>query len=62
LWADRLERGGADSDGVVYWQLSHTFHLYDGGVQEIPNTADIKDFVFNNLRTDQPYLCWAITI
>ena len=49
----------ADSDGVVYWQSSHTFHLYNGGVQEIPNTADIKDFVFNNLRTDQPYLCWA---
>jgi hypothetical protein len=28
-------------------------------VPEIPNTADIKDFVFNTLRTDQPYLCWA---
>jgi hypothetical protein len=49
----------ADSDGVVYWQSSHTFHLFNGGVQEIPNTADIRDFVFNNLRTDQPYLCWA---
>jgi hypothetical protein len=49
----------ADSDGVVFWQSSHTFHLYNGGVQEIPNTADIKDFVFNTLRPDQPYLCWA---
>jgi hypothetical protein len=49
----------ADANGVVYWQSPHTFHLYNGFVQEIPNTADIKDFVFDNLRTDQPYLCWA---
>src|SRR5258708_4153098 len=49
----------ADANGVVYWMSSHPFHLYNGGVQEIPNTAAIKDFVFNTLRTDQPYLCWA---
>jgi hypothetical protein len=49
----------ADRDGVVYWMSSHTYHLYNGGVSEIPNAADIKDFVFDNLRTDQPYLCWA---
>jgi hypothetical protein len=49
----------SDSNGIVYWMSTHTFHLYNGAVQEIPNVEDIKDFVFNNLRTDQPYLCWA---
>src|ERR1700730_1180352 len=49
----------ADSHGIVYWMSAHTFHMYNGWVQEIPNTADIKDFVYDNLRTDQPYLCWA---
>jgi hypothetical protein len=49
----------ADANGAVYWMSPHTFHLYNGGAREMPNAADIKDFVFNNLRTDQPYLCWA---
>lgn len=49
----------ADSNGSVYWMSSHGFHLYNGGVQDIPNVADILDFVFDNLRKDQPYLCWA---
>lgn len=48
-----------DSDGIAYWQSSHSFHLYNGAVREIPNVEDIKDFVFDNLRTDQPYLCWG---
>jgi hypothetical protein len=26
---------------------------------EVPNVDDIKTFVFDHLRTDQPYLCWA---
>lgn len=49
----------ADANGVAYWQSDYTFHLYSGGVQEIPNVSEIKDFVFGNLETGQPYLCWA---
>lgn len=49
----------ADSDGNAYWMSSHSFHYYDGGVHEMPNVEDIKAFVFDRLRTDQPYVCWA---
>jgi hypothetical protein len=49
----------ADSAGVVYWMSSHGFHLYNGAVQDIPNALDVRDWVFANLRRDQPYLCWA---
>jgi hypothetical protein len=49
----------ADSAGMVYWMSSHGFHLYGGAVRDIPNAGEILDWVFRNLRTDQPYLCWA---
>jgi hypothetical protein len=49
----------ADSAGVVYWMSSYGFHLYSGAVRDIPRAGEIRDWVFRNLRADQPYLCWA---
>lgn len=49
-----------DADGTAYWMSSHSYHQSNGNsVTEIPNVEDIKTFVSDNLRTDQPYLCWA---
>lgn len=49
-----------DSYGNAYWMSHDTFYVYAGGaVREIPNVADIKDFVFKNLRRDYGFVCFA---
>lgn len=35
--------------GVPYWVSQNGFHLYAGGVQFIPNSADVKDYVFGRM-------------
>jgi hypothetical protein len=47
------------ADGTAYWMSSQSFHFYNGSVNELPNVGDIKAFVFDRMRKDQPYLCWA---
>lgn len=48
-----------DQRGNAYWMGNDSFYVFNGSVQEIVNVNDIKHFVFDNLRRDYSYLCWA---
>ncbi len=46
-------------DSVCYWMSEHTFHMYNGVVQQIPNADDIKQYVFDNVNRDQIRKCFG---
>jgi hypothetical protein len=51
------------ANGVAYWMGNNTFFQSSGGpAQPIPNVQDIRDYVFNNLRTTHGFLCAAVFI
>jgi len=42
-------RAAADAAGVVGWMGLGDFYYYDGAVRLMPNSSDIKQFVYDNL-------------
>lgn len=47
--------------GVAYWQGHQNFLMYQGGtVMPMPNTEDVRSFVFSNLSPDNGYQCSAV--
>lgn len=36
--------------GAVYWLGNRAFHYYSGGVNVIPKSGDVSDWIFENLR------------
>jgi hypothetical protein len=48
-----------DQRGHAYWMGNNSFYVYAASVAEVPNVDDIKQFVFDNLRTEYGYLCWG---
>jgi hypothetical protein len=42
---------------VVFWMGKNEFYAYDGAVSQIP--CDVKEFVFNNLNTQQTLKVYA---
>lgn len=49
----------ANNMGVAFWMSKTQFHMYNGYVQDIPNQADIRDFVFDNINDDHKDKCFA---
>lgn len=49
------------ANGIAYWMGHTTFYLYNGSVQQIPNVADIRDYIFDNFRNTDGYgfLAWG---
>lgn len=45
--------------GIAYWMGHTTFHLYNGSVQAIPNVQDVRDYIFDNFRSEYGYLAWG---
>jgi len=40
-------------DGIVFWMGLNDFYFYDGVVRRMPNSKDVRRFVFDNLTTIQ---------
>lgn len=39
-------------NSITYWMSNHTFYLYNGGVMEIPNSADVQP-IFDLMNSEQ---------
>lgn len=48
-----------DARGAAYWMGANGFYVFNGAVQEIPNVNDIKSHVFDNIRRELAFLCFA---
>ena len=46
-------------DGVAYWMSPTNFHLYNGAVQPIPNSSDVRKWVFDNISDLQRHISFA---
>ena len=44
-------RAAVDVDGVVYWMGLNDFYMFDGVMRRIPNSKEIRRFVFDTLPT-----------
>ena len=52
-------RAGVDIQGRVYWMGQNDFFMYDGSIKEIPNSKDVRRFVFDNLTKEQKNKAFA---
>lgn len=52
-------KGFAVASGVAFWASSRSFKMYVGGVQDVPNSGDIVDYVFNDMNPDEIDKMWA---
>lgn len=43
--------------GNAYWMSNFNFHMYAGGVQKIPNSEDIRDWLYARLNPKQNWKC-----
>jgi hypothetical protein len=48
-----------DVDGVGFWMGINDFYLWDGVVRRVPNSKDIRRFVFDNITRIQREKCFA---
>lgn len=46
--------------GVAYWMGQDSFWTYNGTVSTMPNVNDIRKYVFDAVRVDYSYQCWAL--
>lgn len=47
---------------VAYWMGHTTFFLFNGAVARIPNVADIRAYIFDDLKPEAGYLCAAMYV
>jgi hypothetical protein len=45
--------------GVAFWMSNFNFHMYAGGVDNIPNSEDVRDWLFARLNPKQNWKCAA---
>lgn len=50
-------KAACEVDGVVFWMGRNDFYFYDGLVRRMPNSKDIRRFVFDNLTELQRAKC-----
>lgn len=46
-------------EGILYWMGNRNFFAFDGFVRELPNSGDVRDFVFEGLNLSQKEKCFA---
>lgn len=46
--------------GVAYWMGQETFWMYSGSVQKMPNVDDIRNYVFDNLKSELAFQSHAV--
>lgn len=46
-------RCAVEVGGTVYWMGQDDYYMYDGSVRSIPNSADIRRFVYDNINDQQ---------
>jgi hypothetical protein len=49
--------------GIAYWMTPDNFWMYDGSVHVIPNTEDVRKYVFNavtGLNVNNSYQCYSV--
>lgn len=49
-----------EAAGVAFWMSAQGFHMYAGGVQTIPNSEDIRDWVLRDMEPTQIRKTWCI--
>lgn len=52
-------RGFAVGQGIAFWISNRSFKMYAGGVQDIPNSIDVSDFVFDNMNQTHVDKTWC---
>ena len=52
-------QAACETDGIVYWMGLADFYMFDGVVRRVPNSKDIRRFVFDNLNTLQRDKCFC---
>lgn len=52
-------KAACEVDGVVFWMGRNDFYFYDGLVRRMPNSKDIRRFVFDNLTALQRAKCYC---
>jgi hypothetical protein len=52
--------GAVTAQGIAYWMGSDQFWVYNGSVLPIPNSEDIRHFVFNNLPAITSFQSFAV--
>jgi len=46
--------------GVAYWMGAKDFLMYDGSVRPMPNSKDVRKFVYDQLDPASAYQCHAV--
>lgn len=50
---------GCQYGGIAYWMSRSDFMMFDGAARPIPNSADIRDYVYSRLNDQQRAKCFA---
>lgn len=48
------------ASGVAFWMSPQGFHMYTGGVQMIPNSEDVRAWVFRDMDPSQVTKTWCL--